>query len=103
MGGQGSDAFKTVVKNMNNRQLVSKNDLYDLGGGKNPKAQGKYLDKDHINLKPTNVAALYPYEADLNMMVRRNVDEYPEYIKTKTGDQTYTRHFEVDKSPLKKI
>ena len=37
VGGAGSEAFKTVVKNMNDRQLVSNNDLCDLGGGNNPR------------------------------------------------------------------
>jgi len=95
VGGEGKEAFKTTVKAVNERQEVSKNDLLHLGGGIEPKAQGKYLDKNHINLKPTNVENMYPVQTDLNMMVRRNVDEYPEYVKNKTGQSSFTRLIET--------
>jgi protein associated with RNAse G/E len=76
---------------VHDRQEVSNNALLDLGGGIEPKKEGKFLDKDHINMKPTKVENMYPYTAELNMMVRRNVDEYPEYIKNEAGVKTFTR------------
>jgi len=95
VGGEGKEAFKTSSKVVNERQEVSKNDLLHLGGGIEPKVSGKYLDKNHINLKPTKVENMYPVQQDLNMMVRRNVDEYPEYIKNKTGQSSFTRLIET--------
>lgn len=95
VGGEGKEAFKITSKVVNERQEVSKNDLLHLGGGIEPKASGKYLDKNHINLKPTKVENMYPVQQDLNMMVRRNVDEYPEYVKNKTGQSSFTRLIET--------
>ena len=58
-----------------------------LGGGIDPQHVGKFLDKDHICLKPTVVENMFPVDKDLNMMVRRIQDEYPKYVKDSTTGQ----------------
>ena len=38
---------------------------------------------------------MYPIDDVTNMMVRRNVDEYPEYIKNETGMPEFSRQIET--------
>ena len=48
-----------------------------LGGEIAEPKSGKFTDKNHPMLKPTNVEQMYPVDPDKNMLVRRNHDEYP--------------------------
>ena len=65
--------------------------MLSLGGNIDPPVTGKFLDKNHICLKRTNQENLYPIDLETNMLVRRNHDEYPQYIKNETGDLKFTR------------
>ena len=59
------------------------------------KPEGKYLDKNHTCLRPTKIENMYPVDLDKNMLVRRNHDEYPQYIKNETGGVGYTQQIET--------
>ena len=52
-----------------------------LGKTTKEKPTGKGSTEDNINLKPTVPGNLYHYEDGLNMLVRRNHDDFPEYKK----------------------
>ena len=77
VGGPSNGAFKSTAKGVIERQDKAQNDLLKLGGNIDPKKEGKFLDKAHICLKPTDIENLYPVQKEVNMMVRRNQDEYP--------------------------
>ena len=47
---------------------------------------------------------MYPVNNDQNMMVRRNQDEYPQYVKNEEGVVGFHRNIELtEKSQLKAI
>ena len=52
-----------------------------LGGELDHIPRGKLLDPNNVNMKPTKTSDMYHQVDDLNMLHRRNVDEYPEYAK----------------------
>ena len=60
-----------------------------LGGNIDEVFRGK-LRVDNINTKPTNTNNMYQVVENLNMMHRRQVDEYPVYNK----DGSYHRNIE---------
>lgn len=77
--------------------MATDNKLDQLGGNMDAPPSGKYLDPNHICLKPTEVKNLYPADPSLNMMVRRIEDEYPQYVKNDTtGDINFKRSFKPD-------
>ena len=57
------------------------NVLMKLGGELDHVHRGKAGDPNNVNMKPTKTTDMYHYVEDLNMLHRRNVDEYPEYAK----------------------
>ena len=87
VGGAGSAAFKASAQQVNDRQENGANALLKLAGNIDPPEKGKYLDRSHICLKPTNTEDMYPVSNDINMMVRRNQDEYPKYVKNNESGQ----------------
>lgn len=60
-----------------------------LGAGLDFIQKGKLRDIVNVNTKPTSIENLYQVDQNLNMMHRRNKDEYPEYGK----DGSFTRAF----------
>ena len=56
------------------------NRLMGLGGMIDEVTKGKLHDWSNVNNKPSNLADMYCIE-DINMLHRRNVDEYPQYAK----------------------
>ena len=84
------------------RQENSNNAFDLLGGEKKDKVTGKHKTVDNVNLKPTVPAELHHFDDDLNMLVRRNHDDFPEYIKHATTGTTFKRTIDTTgKSPLK--
>ena len=59
------------------------NPLHDLGGGKVTENRGKASGgrDTNINTKATNYADLYNYDESNLAMVKRHVDEFPQYEK----------------------
>ena len=75
-----------------------------LGGNIDAPLLGKYSDPTHPALKPTERAEMYPIKEGLNMMVRRNHDDFPEYIKDESGAMKFTRQIDTNgQSALKAI
>ena len=102
MGGASDAAFKEPASNVSMRQAAAVNAMDNLGGMKSPKPTGKYIDFNHVNMKPTQPENMYPYEKDLNMMVRRNQDDFPQYRKGETGEASFKRMIDTQgKSSLK--
>ena len=68
------------------------------------KPEGKFFDKNHICLKPTNVENMYPIDNEkYGLVTKKNSDEYPEYKKNENGEVHFTRKVELDKSNQKMI
>ena len=63
-GGASNQAFKSSTKAVFQRQELSDNRLLNLGGGIEPKPEGKFLDKNHICLKPTAIENMYPVDLE---------------------------------------
>lgn len=82
----GKEAFKSHVLKVNGRNEDADNQLMGLGSGLDEIIRGK-LRIENINKKPTEIENLYMIEEGLNMMHRRNKDDFPEYAK----DGTFTR------------
>lgn len=104
VGGASDAAFKFSAKGVVARNENAGNKMLQLGGGIEPKPEGKYKDVDHVCLKPTHTENMYPID-DTNTMVRRNNDEFPVYTKdSETGAVTYRTQIETkEDSKLQKI
>ena len=83
------EAFKSHVEKVIDRNEAAKNHLMSLGAGQDFVQRGKLSNEQNINNKPTKTENLYLVEAGLNMMHRRNKDDFPEYGK----DGSFTRGF----------
>lgn len=77
----GKEAFKSHVDKVHGRNAEADNQLMGLGSGIDPVFRGKQPIENNINNRPTPIENLYMVEQGLNMMHRRNHDEYPEYAK----------------------
>ena len=66
---------------MSLRNEAGTNVLMKLGGELDHIPRGKLTDPSNVNMKPTKTSDMYHQVDDLNMLHRRNVDEYPEYGK----------------------
>ena len=71
VGGTSNTAFKFSTKGVSERQEQAENAFMKLGGMQDPKPEGKFLDKNHICLKPTKIENMYPIQNEVNMLVRR--------------------------------
>ena len=75
------EAFKHQVDLVTMRNENATNVLMKLGGELDHIHRGKLGDPNNVNMKPTKTSDMYHQVEDLNMLHRRNVDEYPEYAK----------------------
>lgn len=78
-----TEAFKNHVDKVVGRNEEAENQLMGLGSMLDLVVKGKLHDWENVNNKPSNLEDMY-YHEDVNMMVRRVVDEYPEYAKDGT-------------------
>ena len=83
------EAFKNDVDLLFEKNEKLPNQLMSLGGENKMSPTGKQAVENNINLKPTDTSNLYMIEP-LNMLHRRNLDEYPLYSK----DGSFTRAME---------
>ena len=103
VGGGSNEAFKIISKGVEDRQKNGTNNLMELGGNIDAAQIGKYLDPTHKALKPTEVENLYQVNHEVNTMVRRNPDDYPEYVKnSSTGQLDFIRQIETSEPNYQK-
>ena len=74
-----------------------------LGKDCTQRPTGKAIPWENINTKPTQPADLYHQDEDLNNLVRRNHDDFPQYVKDQSGETSFKRSIDTTgKSMLKK-